>query len=95
MARPAHWRPRFIGEYRRGIPALLGVNAGGQWLALSHSLRGACATLGLVQLQQSTDAFERKLLPPADLAEAAPLARQIHQALLSMVAHLARDPGLN
>jgi len=48
-----------------------------------------------VQLQQSTDAFERKLLPPADLAEAAPLARQIHQALLSMVAHLARDPGLN
>jgi len=44
-----------------------------------------------VQLQQSTDAFERKLLPPADLAEAAPLARQIHQALLSMVAHLARE----
>ena len=62
-------------------------------LALSHSLRGVCATLGLglVQLQQSTDAFERKLLPPADLAEAAPLARQIHQALLSMVARLARE----
>jgi len=64
-------------------------------LALSHSLRGVCATLGLglglVQLQQSTDAFERKLLPPADLAKAAPLARQIHQALLSMVARLARE----
>ena len=39
---------RFIEEYRLGIPALLDVGAAGQWLVLSHSLRGACATLGLV-----------------------------------------------
>ncbi len=82
---------RFIEEYRLGIPALLDVGAAGQWLVLSHSLRGACATLGLVQLQQSLDAFERQLVPVADGAESARLARQINQDLLAVVARLSRE----
>jgi len=68
---------RFGQLYAQGVPALRdGATAPGTlWLETAHSLRGACAALGLGELTDRLEAFERALdqgqEPSALAAEAA------------------------
>jgi len=59
---------RFTLTYGAGVPALRGGSAGdpgeaaARWRAASHSLRGACASIGATSLVQHLQAFDA--LPP-------------------------------
>jgi HPt (histidine-containing phosphotransfer) domain-containing protein len=64
-----------------------------RWRALSHSLRGACATIGASRLQQELHDFECALDADADLRELDERARQLHQRLGRLVSRLDEALG--
>jgi HPt (histidine-containing phosphotransfer) domain-containing protein len=87
---------RFVATYQGGEPALLepaGPATLMRWRALSHSLRGACATIGASRLQQELHDFECALDADADLRELDERARQLHQRLGQLVARLGEELG--
>ena len=84
---------RFVGVYAAGMPALRdgADSAPPRELArLAHSLRGACATIGAVEVQEMAAELEA-LGHQADAprAELARRARELEQALKSLVDALA------
>jgi PAS domain S-box-containing protein len=83
--------PRFVNNYRGGLPALLEApDAAGlqRWRAAVHSLRGVCATLGLVQMQEMATAFEALLDSGADVATRVARARALHESLQALAGRL-------
>jgi PAS domain S-box-containing protein len=87
---------RFVSTYRGGEPVLLepaGRATLMRWRALSHSLRGACGTIGASRLQQELHDFECALDADADLRELDERARQLHQRLGQLVSRLDEELG--
>ena len=78
----------FTRRYPSGEPALcraVGPDTLKQWRDCCHSLRGACATLGVASLPSGFADFEAALTPQADLAALAPAARALHEELQRVV----------
>ncbi len=87
----------FVATYRQGEPQLLLPITQGtllQWRASSHSLRGACATIGATRLQKQLHDFECALDASADDHELAVQARLAHEELLRLVSHLGAELDL-
>ncbi len=85
----------FVQLYAQGEPALLQHGADGppaHWSAISHSLRGACSSIGCVRLAGMLQDFAQRLAPAEVSAEdteaLASQARQLHEELLRVVAAL-------
>ncbi len=77
----------FAETFSQGEPALARSGAPddiARWQAASHSVRGACATLGLTLLQQRLDRFEQDLQSGAEARDLAPRARALHDELLAL-----------
>jgi two-component system, sensor histidine kinase and response regulator len=83
---------RFVKQYRSGEPALAHAAANdplAAWRFASHSLRGACATIGASALPPGLAAFESALQEPADLAELSRQAALLNADLMRLVDRLA------
>jgi two-component system sensor histidine kinase/response regulator len=88
----------FVNNYAQGAPAFLPTSAPGQlarWGTASHSLRGACATIGATALEQALLTFEQALHADDEVNEAAHAAlseqaRQIQHSLLDLVEQLSQ-----
>ncbi len=82
---------RFVASYRGGMPALRVVDDQGSfapWRAATHSLRGACATLGATAMLARLEAFERDMDDTPDLAALVPAARRLNEDLIALVGRL-------
>ncbi|MEO8297855.1 MAG: PAS domain S-box protein [Burkholderiales bacterium] len=82
---------RFVALYGDGLPELLAAARTGDtaaWLAIAHSLRGACATLGARTLQQSLLSAEHAVLAGGDGAPFLARTQALTDALLGLVAAL-------
>ena len=79
-------------RYADGEPALLdapSAEAAARWRSICHSLRGACATLGVVALDRQATSFEHDLkVAGADPVALADTARRLQKRLLVFVADL-------
>ena len=82
---------RFTHTYRAGEPALRGAGKGergeaaARWRAASHSLRGACASIGASSFVQQLQSFDA--LPPDTPTESlAAAAQALDEALRALVA---------
>jgi CheY-like chemotaxis protein len=87
---------RFVTTYRNGEPGLLQpIEADTllQWRALTHSLRGACATIGASRLQKQLLDFECALDASADERDLSAQAHELHDELQRLVDRLAREIG--
>jgi CheY-like chemotaxis protein len=88
---------RFIDTYRDGLPALRG-GAASQWIGAAHSLRGACAAVGLHALATRLQGFEAAAAMAADAdtdpPELAAEAAAIDAELCRVVAAAAAALGL-
>ena len=81
----------FIAQYGDGDADLAAPGGGDPvpaWRAASHSLRGACATIGATALQASLAAFEAALASPTDQPALAAQAAALDAALRRLVADL-------
>jgi CheY-like chemotaxis protein len=86
----------FVATYRDGEPQLLQPITQDtllQWRAASHSLRGACATIGANRLQKQLHDFECALDASADEHDLALQARLAHEELLQLVTRLGVELG--
>jgi two-component system sensor histidine kinase/response regulator len=85
---------RFAEMYRHGEPRLLtppaAPDARAQWLAGAHSVRGACASLGGLQLAQKLQAFELALPSIEDETTASKQAMQLNDELRAFSAAVGR-----
>jgi CheY-like chemotaxis protein len=84
----------FVATYRDGEPQLLQPITPDtllQWRAASHSLRGACATIGATRLQKELHDFECALDASADEHDLALQARQLNDELLLLVTSLGAE----
>jgi PAS domain S-box-containing protein len=84
----------FVVTYLEGEPQLLQPIVQDtllQWRAASHSLRGACATIGATRLQKQLTDFECALDASADEHELAAQARLAHEELLRLVTRLGAE----
>jgi two-component system sensor histidine kinase/response regulator len=87
----------FVKTYRGGVPELslpADPAAIPRWQAASHSLRGACATLGASDLSRSLHDFEVALDHPHDLTALAAMAAQAQTKLKQLVGDLDRELAL-
>jgi signal transduction histidine kinase/DNA-binding response OmpR family regulator/HPt (histidine-containing phosphotransfer) domain-containing protein len=87
---------RFVSKYAAGEAVLASgepmppVEALG---ASSHSLRGACGSIGAIALQQDLERFEGELRALPDAARHGVRCRSIHDRLLRLVQQLKRALG--
>ena len=84
----------FAGTYANGEPAFqapAGPEAAQRWRAASHSLRGACATVGAEGLLAHLTAFEKALEAGVDLSVLAIQAGQLDAELKALVAKLQAE----
>ncbi|HLL11597.1 MAG TPA: hypothetical protein VK570_11105, partial [Rubrivivax sp.] len=80
--------------YANGEPAFqapAGPEAAQRWRAASHSLRGACATVGAEGLLAHLMAFEKALEAGVDLSALAIQAGQLDAELKALVAKLQAE----
>jgi len=90
-ARLAHVLNRFVDTYRAGVPALMAPaahDAVAGWQEVSHSLRGACASVGAMRLAAQLQNFEQEIAGSSDAPALAPRAREINAQLLLLVHRL-------
>lgn len=88
----AHVLGRFVALYRGGLPDLQLTGDGqesARWRATAHSARGACATLGMHELQHAIEAFERSMAHTGELAVLSPQAQALHEHVQRWVQGLA------
>jgi signal transduction histidine kinase/DNA-binding response OmpR family regulator/HPt (histidine-containing phosphotransfer) domain-containing protein len=85
----------FVEFYAQGEPALLECGAElptARWLAVAHSLRGACSSVGCQELAAHLQLFEQRLgraeTARQDTESLAAQARQLHDELRAMVERL-------
>jgi two-component system sensor histidine kinase/response regulator len=85
----------FVRTYQSGESALLNAHdadTAAHWQAASHSLRGACAAIGALGLQEALAAFEQALSEPeAAVLALAPQALALHARLMRLVAQLQQE----
>jgi PAS domain S-box-containing protein len=88
----------FVTTYAGGEPGLAGVAEGedtaatlARWRGASHSIRGACATVGAVALQQHLIEFDKAMAAGVDLQALAAQARQLDEDLQALVARLGAE----
>ena len=77
---------RFVRAYEAGLPALAVLAPG--WPAGVHSLRGACATVGAVDLHQALQRFEAEQASLPDPAARGVRAQALQAQLLALVGAL-------
>ena len=83
---------RFVVLYSAGAPALLEEPASpDRWSAEVHSLLGACASIGAVQLQQQLEDFTEALRAPGAVDELASQARALHDELAALAQRLKAE----
>jgi CheY-like chemotaxis protein len=85
----------FVEFYAQGEPALLECGAEvptARWLAVAHSLRGACSSVGCNKLAAQLQSFEQRLgraeAAHPESNSLAAQARQLHDELRAMVERL-------
>ena len=87
----------FVTRYANGEPPLLDPSTLDDRRRATHSLRGACGTIGATALQQALSQFESQLLQAGDVTALQAQARALDQQLRGLVGHLQRalqdEPG--
>ncbi len=78
----------FVKRYADGEPPLLEAVSVEALRRATHSLRGACGTVGASSLQQALTQFERQLELAGDTAELKPQALALDRELRELVGHL-------
>ncbi|WP_395704195.1 Hpt domain-containing protein, partial [Aquabacterium sp.] len=84
----------FVKRYRSGEPAMLQLADPAQSEAArnaTHSLRGACATIGAHELHQGLQALEQTLFGGGDPTGQLPQAQALNDALMRLAQRLAAE----
>ncbi|WP_395703541.1 PAS domain-containing protein [Aquabacterium sp.] len=86
----------FVKRYRSGEPAMLQLADPAQREAArnaTHSLRGACATIGAHELHQGLQALEQTLFGGGDPTGLLPQAQALNDGLVRLAQRLAAELG--